>query len=98
MDITSYILAKKYIDATLSGAGALKGDSAYDIAVKNGFQGTESEWLKSLEGITPHIGENGNWFLGDQDMGVIAAPDLDGYLSEANLVALSQEEILEICK
>lgn len=98
MDITSYILAKKYIDATLSGAGALKGDSAYDIAVKNGFQGTESEWLKSLEGITPHIGENGNWFLGDQDMGVIAAPDLGGYLSEANLVALSQEEILEICK
>lgn len=98
MDITSYILAKKYVDAALSGAGALKGDSAYDIAVKNGFQGTESEWLKSLEGIAPHIGENGNWFLGDQDMGVIAAPDLGGYLSEANLIALSQEEILEICK
>ena len=98
MDITSYILAKKYIDTILSGAGALKGDSAYDIAVKNGFQGTESEWLKSLEGITPHIGENGNWFLGDQDMGIIAVPDLNGYFSEANLVALSQEEILEICK
>lgn len=98
MDITSYILAKKYIDATLSGAGALKGDSAYDIAVKNGFQGTESEWLKGLEGITPHIGENGNWFLGDQDMGVMAAPDLGGYFSEANLTALTKEEILEICK
>jgi hypothetical protein len=98
MDITSYILAKKYIDATLSGAGALKGDSAYDIAVKNGFQGTESEWLKSLEGIAPHIGENGNWFLGEQDTGIIAAPDLGGYFSEANLIALSHKEILEICK
>jgi hypothetical protein len=37
MDITSYILAKKYVDDTLSGAGALKGDSAYELAVKNGF-------------------------------------------------------------
>jgi hypothetical protein len=98
MDITSYILAKKYVDAALSNAGALKGESAYDIAVKNGFEGTEFEWLKSLEGITPHIGENGHWFLGDQDMGVTAAPDLSGYLSEANLIALSQDEILEICK
>jgi hypothetical protein len=98
MDITSYILAKQYVDATLSGAGALQGQSAYDIAVKNGFKGSEQDWLKSLEGTAPHIGENGNWFLGDQDMGVIAAPDLGGYLNEANLIALSQEEILEICK
>ena len=75
MDITSYILAKKYVDATLSGAGALQGQSAYDIAVKNGFKGSEEEWLKSLEGITPHIGENGNWYLDDIDTGVLAAPD-----------------------
>ena len=98
IDITSYILAKKYVDDTLSGAGALKGDSAYELAIKNGFQGTEKEWLESLEGTAPHIGENGNWFLGDKDMGVIAAPDLGGYFSEANLIALSKEEILEICK
>lgn len=98
MDITSYILAKKYVDATLSGAGALQGQSAYDIAVKNGFKGSEEEWLKSLEGITPHIGENGNWYLDDIDTGVLAAPDLSGYFSEANLIALSKEEILNICK
>ena len=98
MDIVSYILAKKYIDTALSGAGALKGDSAYDIAVKNGFVGTEIEWLENLKGAAPHIGENGNWFLGDQDMGITAAPDLGGYFSEANLLALSNEEILEICK
>ena len=98
MDITTYILAKKYVDSVLSGAGTLKGDSAYEIAIKNGFQGSESEWLKSLEGATPHIGENGNWFLGDEDLGVTAAPDLGGYFSEANLNALTKEEILEICK
>lgn len=98
MDIATYILAKKYVDSVLSGAGALKGDSAYEIAIKNGFQGSESEWLESLEGVTPHIGDNGNWFLGDEDLGVTAAPDLGGYFSEANLIALTKDEILEICK
>ena len=29
---------------------ALQGESAYDIAVRNGFVGTESEWLESLKG------------------------------------------------
>lgn len=28
---------------------ALVGPSAYDIAVKNGFEGTEEEWLISLK-------------------------------------------------
>lgn len=27
-----------------------KGDSAYEVAVKNGFKGTEEEWLASLKG------------------------------------------------
>lgn len=34
-----------------------KGDSAYDIAVENGFVGTESEWLESLKGAD---GNNGH--------------------------------------
>lgn len=98
MDVVSYILAKKYVDATLSGAGALQGKSAFDVAVDNGFKGTEEEWLQTLEGVTPHIGDNGNWYLGEADTGVLAAPDLQGYFSEANLQALSNEEILQICK
>lgn len=28
----------------------VKGDSAYDVAVQNGFKGTEAEWLASLKG------------------------------------------------
>jgi S1-C subfamily serine protease len=39
----------------LFGASAC-GKSAYDVAVKNGFQGTEKEWLASLQGID---GKNG---------------------------------------
>ena len=29
---------------------AIKGESAYEIAVNNGFEGTETEWLASLKG------------------------------------------------
>jgi hypothetical protein len=32
MDITSYLLAKKYVSETLAGVGALKGKSAYEVA------------------------------------------------------------------
>lgn len=98
MDIQTYILSKAYTDKVISGSGSLQGKSAYEIAVENGFEGTEQEWLESLKGITPHIGENGNWFLGDIDTGVLASPDLSGFYSEANLIALTTEEILEICK
>lgn len=37
------------------------GKSAYEIAVKNGFEGTEEEWLESLKGEpgkTPIKGED----------------------------------------
>ena len=32
------------------GSGIMKGDSAYTIAVKHGFEGTEAEWLESIRG------------------------------------------------
>lgn len=31
-------------------AGNIVGKSAYDIAVANGFEGSEEEWLASLKG------------------------------------------------
>lgn len=82
MDVTSYILSKKYIEDTLSGAGALVGKSAYDIACENGFTGTPTEWLASLKGDAPKIGGNGNWFVNDVDTGITASPNLDGYATE----------------
>ena len=33
-----------------AGVNGVNGDSAYDIAVKNGFDGSESEWLETLKG------------------------------------------------
>lgn len=34
---------------------------------------TEAKESGEFNGITPHIGENGNWFIGDEDTGVSAA-------------------------
>ncbi len=56
------------------------GLSAYEIAVMQGFPGTEEEWVDSLkgeDGISPEIGENGNWFIGSEDTGV-KAEGIDG--------------------
>lgn len=35
------------------------GKSAYDVAVKNGFEGSEEEWIDSLKGETGATGEQG---------------------------------------
>jgi hypothetical protein len=35
---------------TLTGCLGSEAESAYDIAVRNGFVGTEQEWLESLKG------------------------------------------------
>lgn len=57
---------------------SLQGKSAYEIAVELGYEGTEEQWIASLKGedgepgTTPHIGQNGNWFIGDTDTGVLA--------------------------
>ena len=82
MDLITYALCKKYIKASLAGAGAIAGKdgkSAYEIAVENGYSGSEAEWITSLAGTpgeTPYIGTNGNWFIGAVDTGVAATPSM----------------------
>ena len=53
----------------------------YELAVSGGFSGTYEEWLETIkgedgkdgkDGLTPYIGENGNWWIGDLDTGVPA--------------------------
>lgn len=77
-----------YCDTKYTGTQvAAYGFSAYDLAVKNGFEGDENEWLASLQGErgiqgkegiqgepgdTPYIGENGNWWIAGIDTGVHA--------------------------
>lgn len=48
-DINQVAQAVIELEETGGGNGA-DGKSAYDIAVKNGFEGTEAEWLESLKG------------------------------------------------
>lgn len=58
MGLSAITLAavKKYIDNSILGiTGVLHGKSAYEIAVANGFKGTEKEWLEILNGVTPNI-------------------------------------------
>lgn len=56
------ILATAILAAVLTGCGKETVISAYDIAVKNGFDGTETEWLDSLhgrDGLDGRDGQNG---------------------------------------
>lgn len=41
-------IAGTHTDEVITTKGD-KGDSAYDVAVKNGYEGTEKEWLESLK-------------------------------------------------
>lgn len=42
-------IVKEYVDKKV--AGTLTGKSAYQVAVDNGFEGTEQEWLESLKSV-----------------------------------------------
>ena len=59
-------LQEKLNNGELGGGGGsgAAGKSAYEIAVDNGFVGTETEWLESLNGkqgatFTPYVSSNG---------------------------------------
>ena len=80
MDIITLALAKKYVQETVEGAGALKGKdgkSAYQVAVDNGFSGTEQEWLNSLQGTQGPAGKDGIPGKDGKD-GKDGAPGRDG--------------------
>jgi hypothetical protein len=42
--------ARQWTLATKKGADGRNGKSAYEVAVEHGFKGSETEWLKSLQG------------------------------------------------
>lgn len=87
--------------------GRAQALSAYEIAIKNGFKGSEQDWLNSLY---PSIGENGNWFINGEDTGIAASgegswtkdyndlinkPKLNGQIlqGDVDLISLSPEQI-----
>lgn len=62
IDNQTLSVAKKYTQESLEGAGALKGkdgESAYRIALNNGFVGSQEEWLESLNGKDGEDGTDG---------------------------------------
>lgn len=56
---TGRITGGESVNVKLSGLDAIKGESAYEIALNNGFNGTEEEWLASLKGEPGETGEQG---------------------------------------
>ena len=48
--IISIILALAMCLSAVALLASCAGESAYEIAVRNGFEGTEQEWLESLKG------------------------------------------------
>lgn len=67
----------------LTGTVGFKGErgySAYDIAVKNGFVGTEKDWLATL-GTTNYVGETKATFIGSQGQKEFGLPT--SYTSES---------------
>lgn len=76
IDVVTYALIKKYLNGGAGGGSGSgePGKSAYDIAVENGFEGTQEEWLDSLKGksATIAIDSNGNWLIDGEDTGVSA--------------------------
>lgn len=53
------VLSISCVALLLGGMAACQSISAYDLAVKNGYQGTEKEWLESLRGQDGEDGEDG---------------------------------------
>ena len=81
----------------------IKGDpgaSAYEIALANGFEGTEEEWLLSLEGEPGKPGDKGERgaagiYVGDQeptDADTLVWVDPDEELN----VVITEEQVLEL--
>lgn len=60
--ISAEVKKEKPVDMVVQDTVLLKihGKSAYEIALQNGFEGTEEEWLESLKGEPGEKGEKGD--------------------------------------
>lgn len=60
--IIAEVKKEKPVDMVVQGTALLKihGKSAYEIALQDGFEGTEEEWLESLKGEPGAKGEQGD--------------------------------------
>lgn len=103
MDTLTLAIAKSYVDSTLKGAGAIQGKpgtdgkdgkSAYEIAVGNGFIGTEKEWIESLKGSNGTNGVSPTIIPDDNNTDKIyklIIADTNGTIVTPNLIGKAQK-------
>lgn len=76
----------------LSGAQGIQGLSAYQVAVRHGFEGTEAEWLISLKGEKGETGPKGD--KGDTgEKGEKGDPGSDASVTKQNVEAVLTGDI-----
>ena len=66
----------------MEGADGTNGASAYDVAVSNGFVGTQAQWLASLKGATGDPGAK--WYTGVGAPAAGTGANGDFYLNASN--------------
>lgn len=59
MTIDAVITPAGVVEVSVPGQQGPRGNSAYEVAVANGFSGTEAEWLASLHGAPGAAGADG---------------------------------------
>ena len=55
------------------GAGGYALIDAEDVEMPDGSRLGDVKIFNGEDGLTPYIGENGNWWIGEEDTGVQAA-------------------------
>lgn len=84
---------------TLSACDDLNGASAYEIAVKNGFVGTELEWLESLKtGSSAYQVAVNNGFVGTEEEWLASLKGKNGIDGTDGNDTLTIEEIFTAAK
>lgn len=73
------------------GKDGIDGKSAYEIAIANGFFGTESEWLESLKGSDGKDGTDGQPGKDGVDGKDGVTPDMSDYPNKTDFEALQQK-------
>lgn len=87
-------------DSGGSGGGGQGGDgkSAYEIAVEHGFEGSEEEWLESLQGADGYTPRKGIDYFTEEDIVDLDIPIVDGYMSETSDNAIANKIVAEKVK
>lgn len=93
-------------DKTVTPVTVNKTDGSsesFNIEAKNGTDGNDGkDGVNGQDGLTPSIGANGNWFLGDTDTGkpsrgeIGPTPDLTDYVKNTDYANASKAGVLKI--